>query len=89
MGLAAVALCLYVGFAALLYFTQRSLMYFPDTSHTTPAQAGLSRAEEVTLTTSDGEHIFAWHVAPGDGKAGHPLFSRQWRRAALSRRALR
>ena len=68
MGLAAVALCLYVGFAALLYFTQRSLMYFPDTSHTTPAQAGLPRAEEVTLTTSDGEHIFAWHVAPGEGK---------------------
>ncbi len=68
MWLAAVALCLYVGFAALLYFTQRSLMYFPDTSHTTPLQAGLSRGEEVTLTTSDGEHIFAWHVAPGDGK---------------------
>jgi uncharacterized protein len=68
MGLAAVALCLYIGFAALLYFTQRSLMYFPDTSHTTPLQAGLSRGEEVTLTTSDGEHIFAWHVAPGDGK---------------------
>jgi fermentation-respiration switch protein FrsA (DUF1100 family) len=68
MGLAAVALCLYIGFAALLYFTQRSLMYFPDTSHIAPAQAGLSRAEEVTLTTADGEHIFAWHVAPGDGK---------------------
>ena len=28
----------------------------------------MPRAEEVTLTTSDGEHIFAWHVAPGDGK---------------------
>jgi fermentation-respiration switch protein FrsA (DUF1100 family) len=68
IGLAAVGLCLYVGFTALLYFTQRSLMYFPDTSHTTPAQAGLSRAEELTLTTSDGEHIFAWHVAPSDGK---------------------
>jgi len=68
MGLVAVALCLYVGFAALLYYSQRSLMYFPDTSHTTPAQAGLPGAEEVTLTTSDGEHIFAWHVAPGDGK---------------------
>ena len=66
--LAAVVLCLYVGFTALLYFTQRSLMYFPDTSHTMPAQAGLPRAEEVTLTTSDGEHIFAWHVAPSDGK---------------------
>jgi len=66
--LAAAAFCLYVGFATLLYVNQRSLMYFPDTSHTTPAQAGLPRAEEVTLTTSDGEHIFAWHVAPGAGK---------------------
>jgi fermentation-respiration switch protein FrsA (DUF1100 family) len=68
MWIAGAALLLYVGFALLLYVTQRSLMYFPDTVHTTPAQAGLPRAEEVTLTTSDGEHIFAWHVAPGDGK---------------------
>jgi uncharacterized protein len=65
---AAIALCLYVAFAALLYFTQRSLMYFPDRSHLTPAQAGLPRAEEVTLTTSDGERIFAWHVPTGYGK---------------------
>src|ERR1700722_3411001 len=28
IGLAAAGLCLYVGFTALLYFTQRSLMYF-------------------------------------------------------------
>ena len=56
--------CVYVGVAAVLYFTQRSMMYFPEATHTTPAQAGLSRAEEVTLTTSDGEHIFAWHVPP-------------------------
>jgi uncharacterized protein len=67
-GIAVIALCLYAGFALLLYVTQRSLMYFPETVHTTPAQAGLPRAEEVTLTTSDGEHIFAWHVAPGDGR---------------------
>jgi fermentation-respiration switch protein FrsA (DUF1100 family) len=66
--LAGIALCLYLGLAGLLYFTQRSLMYFPDTSHTTPAQAGLTRGEEVTLTTSDGEHIFAWHVPPGGGR---------------------
>jgi uncharacterized protein len=64
---AIVVACLYVGVAMLLYFSQRSLMYFPETVHTTPAQAGLPRAEEVTLTTADGEHIFAWHVAPGNG----------------------
>jgi len=66
--LAVIVLCLYVGVAAMLYVTQRSLIYFPETAHTTPAQAGLPRAEEVPLTTSDGEHIFAWHVPPGDDK---------------------
>ena len=61
-------MCVYGGVLAMLYFTQRSLLYFPETIHTTPAAAGLPQAEEVTLTTSDGEHIFAWHVPPRDGK---------------------
>ncbi len=60
--------CLYVGVAAILYFAQRSMMYFPETIHTTPAQAGLPEAEEVTLTTADGEKIVAWHVPPRDDK---------------------
>jgi pimeloyl-ACP methyl ester carboxylesterase len=60
--------CIYVGLAAVLYFAQRSLMYFPETIHTTPQQAGLADAEEVTLTTSDGMHPVVWHVAPRDGK---------------------
>jgi hypothetical protein len=61
-------LCVYAGVLAMLYFTQRSLLYFPETIHTTPAAAGLPQAEEVTLTTSDGERIFAWHLPPRDGK---------------------
>lgn len=65
---AIIALCLYVGTAALLYLRQRSLMYFPETIHTSPAQAGLPEAEEVPLTASDGVHITAWYVAPQDGK---------------------
>jgi uncharacterized protein len=63
-----IALCLYVGVAAVLYLTQRSLMYFPETVHTTPAQAGLPEAEEVPLTASDGARITAWHVAPREDK---------------------
>jgi uncharacterized protein len=59
---------LYVGMTAILYFAQRSLMYFPETVHTTPAAAGLPEAEEVTLNTADGERIIAWHVAPRDNK---------------------
>ena len=66
--LGGLALCLYVGFAALLYVEQRSLMYFPEKVHTTPAAAGLPQAEEVTLTTTDGAHPTVWYVAPRDNK---------------------
>jgi len=63
-----VVLCVYVGFATLLYVTQRSLMYFPETIHTAPAQAGLPEAEEVTLTAADGQHSTVWHVPPSGDK---------------------
>jgi fermentation-respiration switch protein FrsA (DUF1100 family) len=43
-------------------------MYFPETAHTTPAAAGLPQADEITLTTADGEHLIAWHVPPRDNK---------------------
>ena len=35
---AVVAVCLYLSMAAILYFTQRSMMYFPDSVHTSPAR---------------------------------------------------
>lgn len=68
MWTAIIFVCAYVGVAGVLYVTQRSLMYFPDTTHTTPAQAGLPEAEEVPLVAADGVHITAWHVAPKDQK---------------------
>jgi fermentation-respiration switch protein FrsA (DUF1100 family) len=64
----AVLLFVYVGLTAMLYFTQRSMMYFPETIHTPPAAAGLPEAEEISLTTADGVHLVGWHVAPRDGK---------------------
>ena len=64
----AVLLFVYVGLTAMLYFTQRSMMYFPETIHTSPAEAGLPEAEEISLTTADGVHLVGWHVAPRDGK---------------------
>jgi len=64
MIIAVLLLCLYLGFAAMLYVTQRSMMYFPETLHTSPAQAGLSSAQEVTLTAPDGVKSIAWHVPP-------------------------
>jgi hypothetical protein len=64
----AVLLVVYVGLAAMLYFTQRSMMYFPETIHTSPAEAGLPEAEEISLTAADGVRIVGWHVAPRDGQ---------------------
>jgi fermentation-respiration switch protein FrsA (DUF1100 family) len=54
----------YGGLLALMYVFQRALMYFPDTARTPPAVAGLPQAEEITLTTEDGERLIAWHVPP-------------------------
>ncbi len=58
----------YGGLLALMYVFQRKLMYFPDATRTPPAQAGLPQAEEVRLTSSDGEKLIAWHVAPRGAK---------------------
>jgi fermentation-respiration switch protein FrsA (DUF1100 family) len=71
----------YGGLLALMAVFQRKLMYFPDPTRIPPVQAGLPQAEELTLTSSDGEKLIAWHVAPrGDkpvvlyfqGNAGGP-----------------
>jgi fermentation-respiration switch protein FrsA (DUF1100 family) len=58
----------YCGLAALLYFAQRSMMYFPAAERVTPATAGFAVAEEIALTTADGEHVLAWHVPPRGGR---------------------
>jgi len=54
----------YAAFVALLYFTQRSLQYFPDRFRTLPAAAGLPQVAEVLLDTTDGERVIVWHVPP-------------------------
>ena len=57
----------YAGVLVLMYFFQRAMMYFPDPRRIAPAQAGLPQADEVTLTSSDGEKLIAWYVpARGD-----------------------
>jgi uncharacterized protein len=58
----------YGGLCFMLVLTQRSLMYFPDRTRTTPATAGLPQAEEVVLDTADGEKVIAWHIPPRDDK---------------------
>ena len=58
------ALIGYGAFVALLYFTQRSLQYFPERFRTVPAAAGLPQVEEVVLDTADGERVIVWHLPP-------------------------
>jgi len=53
----------YCGLLALMYVFQRALLYFPDTRRTPPAAVGFPQAEEIALTSSDGEKLIAWHVA--------------------------
>lgn len=62
------AVTAYVALVALMYVSQRSLMFFPDTVRYPPASVGLPRAEEVVLSTADGEQLLAWHVPPQEGK---------------------
>jgi fermentation-respiration switch protein FrsA (DUF1100 family) len=54
----------YIGLVGALYFSQRSLMYFPSAKRIAPADAGLPQAQEVVLDTSDGEKLIAWYVPP-------------------------
>lgn len=56
----------YVALVALLYLAQRSLLYFPDTRRTRPADVGLLRAEEAMLQSADGVRVSAWHVPARD-----------------------
>ena len=54
----------YLGLTVLMFFAQRSLMYFPERVRTPPAAAGFPAAQEVELNPADGERVIAWHVPP-------------------------
>ena len=65
-----VAVAVYFGGLALLYFKQRNLLFpIPPVGRTAPAAAGLPEAEEYELTTSDGEKIIAWYVPAKPGRS--------------------
>jgi uncharacterized protein len=59
-----IGVAVYLALVAVMYFAQRSLMYFPEARRTAPAQAGLPEAEEVVLDTADGERVIVWHIPP-------------------------
>lgn len=70
---------LLAGLLLVLWITQRRLIYLPLTQKVPPAEAVLSRSEEVEFETEDGLRLRAWFV-PGskdtavlvfNGNAGH------------------
>jgi fermentation-respiration switch protein FrsA (DUF1100 family) len=72
-------LLLGVGYAALLgfvYFTQHSLVYFPNIARehaATPAQHGLAH-EDVSIRTEDGETLHAWWVPAANARGAALVF---------------
>src|SRR5262249_29044762 len=59
----------YLGALAVLFFAQRSFVFpVPTTRRTAPSAAGFPQAEEHVLSTSDGERVIVWHVAPAPGR---------------------
>jgi fermentation-respiration switch protein FrsA (DUF1100 family) len=59
-----IALAAYLGLIAVMFLTQRALMYFPDRLRTAPDAAGFPEAEEIILETRDRERVIVWHVPP-------------------------
>jgi fermentation-respiration switch protein FrsA (DUF1100 family) len=70
------AICLYAGVTALIYFQQSSLIYYPDAAGrgltATPQQIGLA-FEDVELITEDGVRLHGWFI-PSDSARGTVLF---------------
>ena len=60
--------CIYALFVGLLYVMQRSMLYHPTATRISPADGGLPEAQEIVLTTGDGEKLIAWHVPPRGDK---------------------
>src|SRR6266567_6855688 len=59
-----VAVAIFGCVVAVAYAAQRSLQYHPERTRRPPAAAGLFAAEEIELTTADGEKVIVWHVPP-------------------------
>ncbi len=66
----------YAGLAALMYFQQDRLLYFPSMGRelaATPARLGLP-FEDLAIPTEDGETLHAWWIPAKDGRGAVVLF---------------
>jgi fermentation-respiration switch protein FrsA (DUF1100 family) len=68
VGAALVIAGLYCFLAIGMYTFQRKLIYYPDPTHYTPAEVGLSGVREVNLQTPDGVKLVAWESKPARGQ---------------------
>ena len=70
------AACVYAGIAALIYFRQSSLIYYPNITgrnlDASPQQIGLAY-QDVELLTEDGVRLHGWFI-PGDDARATLLF---------------
>jgi hypothetical protein len=55
---------IYLLFTAYLYWNQRKLLYVPNSTVFTPAEAGVPEMQIVTLHTADGLKLQAWYHEP-------------------------
>src|SRR5260370_35190542 len=58
----------YFAFVAFLYLAQRQFVFHPQSSHPSPAAAGLPEAEEAVVDTADGARVIVWQVPPRSEK---------------------
>ena len=58
------ALAVYVGFIAVLYTAQRSLLYHPDQSIPDPAAYDVPQMTAIRVGTADGYTLLAWWRPP-------------------------
>jgi uncharacterized protein len=64
----------YAAFAALLYFFQRAIIYYPEKERPNAVASGVAEMAEISLKTSDGQTLGAWYKKAGAGRASVVFF---------------
>lgn len=68
LGVAILALGVYLAAATALFVFQRRLIYPADPTRHSPVEAGLDTVREVSLKTADGETLVAWYAPAKPGQ---------------------
>jgi uncharacterized protein len=66
--LCVILIAIYVGLVALVYFGQRGMQYFPDTTPRTPQQVGAVGFTEIDLKQGTDERLMAWYKLAPPGR---------------------